>query len=85
MCSQDGWLELDAYYTGANRGKDPSDLDALDSKPNEALLVSDSAIDLTQPQTRRGAFKAVTGRALDHKIKRCDTDVSGRAGPMQSA
>ena len=54
--SQDGWLELDAYYTGANRGRDPSDSVAPGAKP-DGMFPSDSAVDLTQPQANPSALK----------------------------
>ncbi len=55
----EGWLELDAYYTGANRGRDPSDLGAGAPKPDEALILpNDSAADLTTPQSSRLATKS---------------------------
>ena len=56
VCSQDGWLELDAYYTGANRGRDPSDTAAPSAKP-DGVVLSDSAVDLTQPQANPCALK----------------------------
>ena len=55
-CSQDGWLELDAYYTGANRGKDPSDVMAPGAKP-EGMTPSDSAVDLMHPQAHPRTLK----------------------------
>lgn len=54
--SQEGWLELDAYYTGASRGVDPSDAMAPGAKP-EGVLPSDSAVDLTLPQANPTALK----------------------------
>ncbi|CAL5218771.1 g490 [Coccomyxa viridis] len=53
---QDGWLELDAYYTGANRGTDPSDIVAPGAKP-DSISPSDSAVDLTRPQANPSALK----------------------------
>ena len=55
-CSQDGWLELDAYYTGANRGRDPSDVMAPGAKP-EGMTPSDSAVDLMHPQAHPRTLK----------------------------
>lgn len=55
-CSQDGWLELDAYYTGANRGRDPSDVVAPGAKP-EGMTPSDSAVDLMHPQAHPRSLK----------------------------
>ena len=64
----EGWLELDAYYTGANRGRDPSDLAAGAPKPNEALfLPNDSAADLTSPQ---GSGSAAKSSAADDSVTR---------------
>ena len=54
--SQAGWLELDAYYTGANRGVDPSDVAAPGAKP-EGVCPSDSAVDLTHPQANPRTLK----------------------------
>ena len=56
VCSQEGWLELDAYYTGANRCTDPSDIVAPGAKP-DGILPSDSAVDLTRPQAHPSALK----------------------------
>ena len=55
-CSQDGWLELDAYYTGANRGRDPSDVMAPGAKP-EGMTPSDSVVDLMHPQAHPRTLK----------------------------
>jgi len=55
-CSQEGWLELDAYYTGANRGRDPSDVMAEGAKP-EGMFPSDSAVNLTHPQANPRTLK----------------------------
>ncbi|CAL8470322.1 g9864 [Coccomyxa elongata] len=66
---QEGWLELDAYYTGANRGKDPSDLGPRPPKPDEPLILpNDSAADLTSPPSSRLAV-AKTG-AVDDAVTR---------------
>lgn len=54
--SQAGWLELDAYYTGANRGVDPSDVMPAGAKP-EGMYPSDSAVDLTHPQANPRTLK----------------------------
>ena len=56
MRSQAGWLELDAYYTGANRGVDPSDVTVPGAKP-EAMCPSDSAVDLTHPPANPRTLK----------------------------
>ena len=56
ICSQAGWLELDAYYTGANRGMDPSDVMPAGAKP-EGMYPSDSAVDLTHPQANPRTLK----------------------------
>ncbi len=69
---QERWLELDAYYTGANRSKDPSDLGPRPPKPDEPLILpNDSAADLTSPPSSRLAVAktgivddAVTRQAL---------------------
>ena len=64
----EGWLEVDAYYTGANRGVDPSDLAAGAPKPNEALILpNDSAADLTSPQ---GSGRAAKSGAADDSVTR---------------
>ena len=65
MHRQEGWLELDAYYTGANRGKDPSDLGPQPPKPDEPLILpNDSAADLTNPPSSSLAA-AKTGTVAD--------------------
>lgn len=81
VCSQDGWLELDAYYTGANRGRDPSDTVAPGAKP-DGLVPSDSAVDLTQPQANPCALKTSPAddghghiiRYADRSAHRCNGD-----------
>ena len=70
VCSQDGWLELDAYYTGANRGRDPSDAVAPGAKP-DGLAPSDSAVDLTQPQANPRALKTTPADDGHGRIVRC--------------
>ena len=73
----EGWLELDAYYTGANRGVDPSDLAAGPPKPNEALILpNDSAADLTSPQ---GSGRAAKSGAADDSVTR---SASRRIAPV---